>query len=114
MSSENTMNVTVKIPVCEPSIIKDSDSLWDRIQNLVTKCPIASFSSGLCFYLDEKSQSQSSFPHVTCEYKELSEEDVENVQIFWTSSGMNATVDVWDSDREWPILNPEEVKVHGE
>jgi hypothetical protein len=107
-------NVTVKIPVLEPLVIKDSESLWSRIQNLISKCPVANFSSGLCFYRDRDSDNHTSFSHVTCEYKDLSEGDMESVRIFWSSSDMNAELDVWDSDRAWPILNTEEVKVYGE
>ena len=114
MTNSDGLNVNVNIPVYEASIIRDSDSLWDRIDSLIRKCPVASSTGGYRFLMQGQSEPSSTLSYVTCEYRGIDEVDAESVQIFWTSTDLNPTIDVWNSDREWPILNTDEVKVHGE
>lgn len=113
MTNRDAVNVNVRIPVYEASIIRDSDSLWEQIDSLVRECPIASSSGGYRFVPNDREMDEMrSF--VSCEYRGISEVDAESVRIFWTSTDLNAVIDVWDSEMDWPILNTDEVKVHGE
>lgn len=108
----------VKISVDEPTISYEKDTRWSRLELYAGKCPIPHFSSGYCFNHKEETVFEKTFRDY--EYHKLSEEDAELIRIYWSHVTLeigigldDIEIEIWDSNEEWPILNPDEIEIRG-